>query len=72
VEYGTLGNDAACKRSNPDRKKGLKKMKSSFLQKESSRRDIVRGSVTLAVSAFLAHLCPVTLHVRVGHTGEFV
>jgi glyoxylase-like metal-dependent hydrolase (beta-lactamase superfamily II) len=31
-------------------------MKSSFLQKQTSRRDILRGSVTLAGSAFLAHL----------------
>jgi hypothetical protein len=35
-------------------------MKFNFLQKQTSRRDIVRGSVTLAVSAFLAHVCPVT------------
>jgi hypothetical protein len=52
LEYGTLRNDAACKRSNPERKKALKKMKSSFLQKQPSRRDIVRGSVTLAVRPF--------------------
>ena len=31
MEYGALINDADCKRSNPDRKKGLKKMKSGFL-----------------------------------------
>ena len=36
-------------------------MKSSFLQKQTSRRDILRGSVTLARSAFLAHLFPATL-----------
>ena len=36
-------------------------MKSSFLQKQTSRRDILRGSVTLAGSAFLAHLFPATL-----------
>src|SRR5277367_5891654 len=35
-------------------------MKSSFLQKQNSRRDILRGSVTLAGSAFLAHLFPAT------------
>ena len=36
-------------------------MKSSFLQKRTSRRDILRGSVTLAGSAFLAQLFPATL-----------
>src|SRR3984885_14763322 len=43
------------------RKKGVKKMKFNFLQKQTSRRDILRGSVTLAGSAFLAHLFPATL-----------
>jgi hypothetical protein len=38
-----------------------KDMKLNFLQKQTSRRDILRGSVTLAGSAFLAHLFPVTL-----------
>jgi len=42
-------------------KKGLKNMKFNFLQKQTSRRDILRGSVTLAGSAFLAHLLPATL-----------
>ena len=36
-------------------------MKSSFLQKRTSRRDILRGSVTLAGNAFLAQLFPATL-----------
>src|ERR1700678_4093186 len=36
-------------------------MKLDFLQKQTSRRDILRGSVTLAGSAFLAHLFPATL-----------
>jgi glyoxylase-like metal-dependent hydrolase (beta-lactamase superfamily II) len=36
-------------------------MKFNFLQKETSRRDILRGSVTLAGTAFLAHLLPPTL-----------
>ena len=36
-------------------------MKFNFLQKQTSRRDILRGSVTLAGSAFLAHLLPATL-----------
>jgi cyclase len=36
-------------------------MKSSFLQKQTSRRDILRGSVTLTGSAFLAHLFPAAL-----------
>jgi cyclase len=36
-------------------------LKFSFLQKQTSRRDILRGSVTLAGSAFLAQLFPATL-----------
>ena len=36
-------------------------MKFNFLQKQTSRRDILRGSVTLAGSALLAHLFPTTL-----------
>jgi cyclase len=36
-------------------------LKSSFLQKQTSRRDILRGSVTLAGGAFLAQLFPATL-----------
>jgi cyclase len=36
-------------------------LKSSFLQKRTSRRDILRGSVTLAGNAFLAQLFPATL-----------
>lgn len=36
-------------------------MKFNFLQKQTSRRDILRGSMTLAGSAFLAHLFPATL-----------
>jgi cyclase len=36
-------------------------LKSSFLQKQTSRRDILRGSVTLAGSVFLAQLFPTTL-----------
>src|ERR1700682_1225069 len=36
-------------------------MKFNFLQKQTSRRDIMRGSVTLAGTAFLAHLLPATL-----------
>jgi cyclase len=36
-------------------------MKLDFLQKQTSRRDILRGSVTLAGSTFLAHLLPATL-----------
>src|SRR5882757_9159229 len=43
------------------RKKGLKKMKFNFLQKQTSRREMLRGSATLAGSAFLAHLFPVAL-----------
>jgi hypothetical protein len=58
VEIGALRNDAACKRSNPERKKGPKKMKFSFLQKHTSRREILRHSTSLAGSALLAHLFP--------------
>jgi cyclase len=36
-------------------------MKLDFLQKQASRRNILRGSVTLAGSVFLAHLFPATL-----------
>jgi len=36
-------------------------MKYNFLQKQSSRREMLRGSVRLAGSAFLAHLLPATL-----------
>src|SRR6266853_4425064 len=43
------------------RKKGLKKMKFNFLQKQTSRREMLRGSATLAGSAFVAHLFPGTL-----------
>src|SRR5258706_15490252 len=36
-------------------------MKFNFLQQQTSRREILRGSATLAGSAFLAHLFPATL-----------
>jgi cyclase len=36
-------------------------MKFDFLQKQTSRRNILRGSITLAGSVFLAHLFPRTL-----------
>ena len=36
-------------------------MKFNFLQKKTSRRQMLRGSATLAGSAFLAHLFPPTL-----------
>jgi len=42
-------------------KEGLKKMKFNFLQKQTSRREILRGSATLAGSAFLAHFFPAAL-----------
>jgi cyclase len=41
-------------------KEGVK-MKFNFLQKQYSRREMLRGSATLAGSAFLAHLFPATL-----------
>src|SRR3981081_430279 len=43
------------------RKKGPKEMKFNFLQKQTSRREMLRGSATLTGSAFLAHLFPATL-----------
>jgi cyclase len=42
-------------------KEGLKKMKFDFLQKQTSRREMLQGSTTLAGSALLAHLFPATL-----------
>jgi len=42
-------------------KKGLKNMKFNFLQKQTSRRKMLRDSATLAGSAFLAHLFPAPL-----------
>src|SRR6202789_887001 len=43
------------------RRKGPKDMKFNLLQKRTSRREILRGSVTLAGSALLAHFFPATL-----------
>src|SRR5580704_15087740 len=43
------------------RKRGIKKMKFNFLQKQTSRREMLRGSATLAGSVFLAHLFPTRL-----------
>src|ERR1700719_843782 len=43
-------------------------MKFNFLQKQTSRREMLRGSATLAGSAFLAHLFPPTL-VRASAAG---
>ncbi len=43
-------------------------MKLNFSQKKSSRREMLRGSVTLAGTAFLAHLFPPTL-LRVSAAG---
>src|ERR1700719_5133483 len=42
-------------------KKGLKNMKFNFLQKQTSRREMLRDSATLAGSALLARLFPATL-----------
>src|SRR6202789_1930499 len=44
-------------------------MKFTLLEKQTSRRDILRGSVTLAGSAFLAHLFPATV-VRASAAGR--
>src|ERR1700689_4958181 len=51
------------------RKKGIKKMKFNFLQKQTSRPEMLRGSATLAGSAFLAHFLPTTL-VRASAAGN--
>src|SRR2546421_12604211 len=42
--------------TNPYRKKGLTNMNFSFLEKQASRREMLRYSATLAGSALLAHL----------------
>src|ERR1700704_7014348 len=47
--------------TNPDRKKGLTNMKFNFLQKQTSRREMLRYSVTLAGSVLLVHLFPARL-----------
>jgi glyoxylase-like metal-dependent hydrolase (beta-lactamase superfamily II) len=44
-------------------------MKFNFLQKQTSRREMLRDSATLAGSAFLARLFPVTL-LRVGYAQQ--
>jgi cyclase len=44
-----------------DRKRGEKNMQFSFLQKQTSRREMLRGSATLAGSALLARLFPARL-----------
>src|SRR5882757_8888266 len=41
-------------------KKGPQNMNLNFFEKQTSRRDMLRGSVTLAGSAFLAHLFSAT------------
>src|SRR6266853_6145575 len=42
--------------TNPDRKNRLTNTNLNFLQKETSRREMLRYSVTLAGSALVAHL----------------
>src|SRR6476619_6879352 len=43
-------------KTNTDRKNGLTNMKLNFLQKQTSRREMLRYSVTFAGSVLLAHL----------------
>src|SRR6476620_10920842 len=43
-------------KTNRDRKNGLTNMKLNFLQKQTSRREMLRYSVTFAGSVLLAHL----------------
>jgi cyclase len=47
--------------TNPDRKNEQTNVNLNFLQKETSRREMLRYSVTLAGSALLVHLLPVRL-----------
>jgi cyclase len=42
-------------------KEGLKKMKFNFLQKQTSRREMLKGSATMAGGAFLSQLFPATM-----------
>src|ERR1700704_5705896 len=42
--------------TNPDRENGLTSLNFNFLQKQTSRREMLRYSVTFAGSALLAHL----------------
>src|SRR5437899_216062 len=56
-------------KTNADRKNGLTNMNFSFLQKETSRREMLRYSVTLAGSALLAHLFSVRL-MRASTVGD--
>src|SRR6266403_1429894 len=55
--------------TNPDRKNRLTNTNLNFLQRETSRREMLRDSVTLAGSAFLAHLFPATL-LRASAAGD--
>src|SRR4029077_5027321 len=48
-------------KTNPDRRNGLTNMKLNFLQKETSRREMLRYSATFAGSALLAHLFSASL-----------
>ena len=51
-------------------KEGLKKMKFNFLQKQTSRREVLRGSVALAGGAFLTRLFPTTSVFSSAHDAQ--
>src|SRR5258705_86797 len=55
--------------TNPDRKNEQTNVNLDFLQKETSRREMLRYSVTLAGSALLVHLLPVRL-LRASAAGD--
>src|SRR5260370_38118605 len=56
-------------KTNPDRKKGLTNMNFNFLQKQTSRREMLRDSATLAGGVLLAHLFPGT-RLRASAAGD--
>src|ERR1700733_416314 len=56
-----IQNRSSMRASQPRAIETSHKVKSSFLQKQTSRRDMFRGSITLAGNAFLAQLFPATL-----------
>src|SRR5260370_2852832 len=56
-------------KTNPDRKKGLTNMNFNCLQKQTSRREMLRDSATLAGGVLLAHLFPATV-LRASAAGD--
>jgi cyclase len=56
-------------KTNTDRKNGLTNMNFNFLQRQTSRRELLRYSATFAGSILLAHLLPVRL-LRASAAGD--